>query len=175
MCVAGLFSLYMCQPGSIGFAERLSERFFLMTQDVERKSMSGFFVEAVYPTGRSRQLVCQGSRPRQQTTGLGRLSISVRLYTEQACCGCPSRHSGSSSAFKYKHRPLHWHDHYSWSAYFSETHIKSHQLLRSFWTYDGHGICSVHTSWQNLLLLPCGKLVVSLTRLEFFLHIYIHT
>ena len=40
---------------------------------------------------------------RQQTTDLGRLrqmetkSVWVRLYTEQACCGSPTPHSGSSS------------------------------------------------------------------------------
>ena len=33
------------------------------------------------------------------------------------------------------------------------------------------GVCSVQTC-DNLLLLPCGKLVVSLTRLEFLLHTY---
>ena len=33
-----------------------------MTQAAERKSMPGFFDYAVYPTGKSKQLVCQGFR-----------------------------------------------------------------------------------------------------------------
>ena len=34
-----------------------------MTQAVEEKSIPGFFDEAVYPVGKSRQPVCQGFRP----------------------------------------------------------------------------------------------------------------
>ena len=34
-----------------------------MTQAVEGKTIPVFFDEAVYPTGKSRQLVCQGFQP----------------------------------------------------------------------------------------------------------------
>ena len=61
----------------------------------------------MYSAGKSRQpvLFVKGFDLRQWSTGLGRLmqmetkSVSVRLYTEQACYGSPTRHSGSSSAF----------------------------------------------------------------------------
>ena len=52
-----------------------------------------------------------------------------------------------------------------------ETHIKPHQFFWSFLPYVGHGVCRIQTC-DNLLLLPSGKLVVSLTRLEFLLHTY---
>ena len=60
------------------------------------------------PSATQDNLFVKGFDLRKQTTGLGRLrrmetkSVSVRLYTEQACCGSPTRHSGSSSAFKYR-------------------------------------------------------------------------
>ena len=41
-------------------SERLSESFLLMMQAAEKKSIPGFFNEAVYPTGKPRQLVCHG-------------------------------------------------------------------------------------------------------------------
>ena len=90
-----------------------------------KKPIPGFFDEAVYPTGNSRLLVFQGFRPAPSCRWRQSM-FRFCLYTEQACCGYPSRHSGSSSAFKYRLRPLHWHDHYSWSAYGSDTHIKPH-------------------------------------------------
>ena len=76
-------------------------------------SIPDFFNEAVYPTQAEATSLPWVSDLWQQTTSLGRLrqmetmSVSVRLYTEQACCGSFSRHSGSSSAFKYRLRPLH--------------------------------------------------------------------
>ena len=91
-----------------------------MMQAAEKRLIPGFFNEAVYPTGKLRQLVCHGfptygsSRGQQTTvTSLGCLrqmetkSVLVHLYTEQACCGSFSRHLGSSSAFKYRLRLLH--------------------------------------------------------------------
>ena len=105
-----------------------------------------FFDEAVYLTGKSRQLVCQGLRPTTADTGLGRLrqmetkSVSVRLYTERACCGSPTRHSGSSSAFKYRLRPLLWHDHHSWSACGWKLILNPTSFLGVFWPRDGLGL-----------------------------------
>ena len=85
-----------------------------MMQAAEKKSIPGFFNEAVYPTGKLRQLVvCHGfptygSRPLvSDASGRWNMSVSVCLYIKQACCGSFSRHSGSSSAFKYRLRPLH--------------------------------------------------------------------
>ena len=81
-----------------------------------------FFDEAVYPIGKSRQVVVKGFKLQQQSCCLGCLrqmetkSGSVWLYIEQACCGFPILHLGSSSAFKYRLLPLLWHDHHSWSA-----------------------------------------------------------
>ena len=54
--------------------------------------------------------LCQQTASPGRLRQIGNMSVSVCLYTEQACCGSPSRHSGSSSAFKYRLRPLHWHD-----------------------------------------------------------------
>ena len=125
---------------------------------------------------------------RQQTTGLRRLRqmetkiVSVCLYTEQACSGSPSRHSGSSSALKYSDR------------YTGTTTIRdqcmvgkpilnptsflgvfffNHMLVMG-WFFNHMLVMVCVQACDNLLLLPCGKLVVSLTRLEFLLHTYMH-
>ena len=130
------------------------------------------------PPASQGNLFVKGFDLRQQTTGLRRLgqiktkSVFVCLYTEQACCGSPSRHSGSFSALKYRLRPLHWHDHYSWPVYGWKPTLNHTSSLGIFLLpYVGYGVCSVKTC-DNLLLLPCGKLMVSLTRLEFLLHTY---
>ena len=60
LCVnvcGGSFSLYMCQPGSIGFAERLSERFFLMTQDVESPCQAFSLKQCTSPEGQGNLFV----------------------------------------------------------------------------------------------------------------------
>ena len=116
----------------------------LMMQAAEKKSIPGFFNEAVYPTGKLRQLVCHGfptcgSRPLVLGSGRWRqslfqlvctprklaailspgtralllhLSTGSDRYTDtttirDACCDSFSWHSGSSSAFRYRLRPLH--------------------------------------------------------------------
>ena len=82
-----------------------------------------FSMKQCIPLASQGNLFVNGFDLWQQTTNLRRLrqmatkSVSVCLYTEQACCGSPSRHLGSSSALKYRLRPLYWHDHYSWLAY----------------------------------------------------------
>ena len=54
-----------------------------------------------------------------------------------------------------------------------ETYIKPHQFFGSFFLpYVGHARGYSVQTCDNLLLLSCGKLVVSLTRLEFLLHTY---
>ena len=58
-----VFHCTRVNPGPLGLRERLSESFLLILQAAETKSMPGFFDEAVYPAGKSRQLVCQGFRP----------------------------------------------------------------------------------------------------------------
>ena len=60
------------------------DRFLLMTQAAENKPMPGFFDEAVYPNGKSRQLVCHGfsicgSRPIVSDAS-GRWRLSLFLY-----------------------------------------------------------------------------------------------
>ena len=64
MWVAGLvFSLYTCQPQSIGFAESSWVRASSWWHRLLRESpCQTFFDEAVYPTGKSRQLVCQPNK-----------------------------------------------------------------------------------------------------------------
>ena len=96
----------------------------------------------------------------QQTTSLGRLrqidtkSVSVCLYTEQACCGSPSWHLGSS-AFNYRLQPLQLHDHYSLSVYGSETHINPPPLVfgELFCPHDGLGVICVQTVANSPLAL----------------------
>ena len=91
-----------------------------MTQAVEGKYIPFFFFsmkQCIPPVNQG--LFVNAFNLRQQTTGLRCLrrmetkSVLVCLYTEQACCGFPFRYSDSSSALKYRLRPLHWHDHYS--------------------------------------------------------------
>ena len=57
-----------------------------------------------------------------------------------------------------------------------ETHIKPHQFFFFFFFFFTIIMlvmgCAVSSPCNNLLFLPCGKLVVSLTRLEFLLHTY---
>ena len=137
------------------------------------------------PPASQGNLFVKGFDLRQQPTGRRRLrqmgtkSVSVCLYTEQASCGSPSRHSGSSSALQFKLWLLHWYDHYSWPAYGWKPTLNRTSFLGSFFyhMFVDHGVCDVQTC-DNLLLLPCGKFVVSLhlTRLEFLLKCtYIHT
>ena len=139
MWAVGPFHSTCVNPEALGLLRGV-ESLLLMTQAAERKSMPGVFDEAVYRLESQDNLLVKGFDSPQQTTGLGRLrqmetkSVSVRLYTEQACCGSPSRHSGSSSAFKYWLRPLHWHYNYSWSAYGSKTHIKPRLFFGEFLT-----------------------------------------
>ena len=110
-----------------------------MAQTVEGQSIPGFFDEAVYPAGSQGNLFVKGFDLRQQTTGLRRLrqmetkSGSVFLYTEQDCCGYSSRHSGSSSALKYRPtvtlaRPVFM------TSVLLETHIKPHHFFGNFFT-----------------------------------------
>ena len=54
-----------------------------MTLPVERKSMSGFFGEAVYPTGKSRQLVCLRFLP----TTTNHFSRTPKADGDQVCVG----------------------------------------------------------------------------------------
>ena len=100
-----------------------------MTQAVEGKSIPGLFVLFVFvffflfffffffstkqciPAASQGKSFVTAFDLRQQTICLRCLrqmetkSILVCLYTEHACCGSPSRHSGSSSALKCS-RPL---------------------------------------------------------------------
>ena len=91
-----------------------------MMQAVEKKSMPGFFDEAVYTAGKSRQLVCHrfptcGSRPIvSDAPGRWRLSLFRFVCTPNKLAavlppGTRALLPHSSTCL----RPLHWHDIYS--------------------------------------------------------------
>ena len=85
-----------------------------MKQCTPPASLGNLFVIGFRPMAAD---LCPG-RLRQ----IGNMSVLVCLYTEQACFSSPSRHSGSSSAFKYRLRPLHWHDTFVTSVRFGNSH-----------------------------------------------------